>query len=502
MPSSEDDEDEGDPWKRPRRGVWWIPSEPERKVAGILRRDASGGGELTLEDALVVPEPRQGNVDPVPTIHGASATGAEEFLLVDNYETRRENIGSELLGPRTQAFSARYALHHCVTEAVDPSVSSVWCKLDVLDAWCQPATALEERESLEPDGEGGYVTRLTLRWPPPISSLSPVGRISFEYPPDMPGGRWDRVTYRRRAYLKIDLEEDVPLSKLFESVLTPIRSLLHFATGAELTFTQINPSIRGNTAKIRATDLWCRCDPLDADGKRSPMSDDKAEDACRHGFFTLRQINEELPELWDRWFALHSAIRAPLYAVLGAMDYYSGRDLTDRFQSVAFAAEALHRSLEYPAGRGLGKPEAKALRRRIRDVLSPDEGKLTWLDGRITHLTDTPFTSRIEVLVDRSPACLQNAVGDDFAERVARARNEAAHLDDRTLETSPNELHRLYNLLILVQAACIMSELGFPMSKVDGFIRYSDRFYELIRRGAIATHGRSEDETFEARPQD
>lgn len=490
---------DGEPWNGPHKGVWWLPEDPGRTVPGVLRREPDGHGVLTLEGALVSPSSPYTSIGSVPMIRGKSANGMEAYTLVNCWEAARENIGYNLNGPRSQGFGALYSLIHCAVEAVDPPISAVWARLDVLDEWCQPSEPLEKREDLEPDGTGGYFTNHTLHWRAPISMPSPVGTIDVEFPPGLPDSRVDRVEYRRRAYLNIALDPPLPLSQLFGELLQPIRALIWFATGAELTFTQISPSVIGDDSGLSPV-LWCACDPVGVDGERRPMTERQSSDACRHGFFVLNDV-EQLSELWDRWFSLHRRVEAPLYAVLGAMDYHSGRHVSDRFQSVAFAAEALHRALGLPAANDLGNGEAKALRHRFRHALLEHQREIEWLHGRIAHIADTPFTARIEALVDRCPPCLQQAVGPDFARRVAHARNSAAHLNDaRTV--SSGELHRLYNLLILVQSACLMQELGFPEEKINRFVRYSDRYWELIRRRAIVTHGRGETETYEGRVAD
>lgn len=475
-------------------GLWWLPSNPAHRVAGVLGRGPAGNGVLRLENVLMEPEPSNripSDPTQTPLIVGETGSGPHGVTLIDCYESHRWNAEGWTPGPKSQSFTARYSLVSLGSadqddptkpEGHDPLIARVWTRLDVLDAWGHRGHFASHGE-LEQHDDGGYSSALTLHWPADLVGSTPVGSIRLTTPP-IPFGSTrfpSRVDVSRHCYLDCELEPAVPLSDLFERVLSPLRTFFAVATDSQAGFTQLSVTL---AAGGDSSELWLAAAPFDADGNARLMTEQEAEDAVRQGFFTIRHIESTFGETIGRWFEMFDRLETPITSVLAAGDYRSARLTSDHFQSAAFAAEALHRSLGLVVD-SVPPDQRIDIARRLLAALTAEERQIDWIRSRTQTVANPRYEDRISQLLERSPVALQQAAGGDFARRVKRARNYFAHLDDRTLRRPSNdELHRLTSLLVLLMVSQLLNELG--LDDVGSRVRYADRFWELQRRHLVS----------------
>jgi hypothetical protein len=493
-------------------GAWWVASDPNKRVPGVLERKPAGHGVLRVEGVLVRPPHELAPIDPEPIalILGETGDGRGRVSLIDCYESDRSNTEGWAPGPSSQSFAARFTLAShtaligddaTVLEQPDPLIHAVWTRLDVLDQWGDRGPFAQREGTLEHLQDDSYSSTVTLRWPADLRSQTRVGEITLTTPPVPSGASWFnyRYTAERRCYLDCRLDPAVPLSQLSERLLNPLRNFFALATDSQPAFTQLNVSLAQDSHG--PTDLWCALAALDANGNARVLTEDEADDAVRQGFFTVRHIVETFDEVVAQWFESFEELETPITSILAAADYGSQRFTSDHFQSAAFAAEALHRSLGLVV-ESVPEEQRKEIGRRMFEALTPDERRIDWLASRARGVAAPRYEDRLAQLLDRAPLALQDAAGADFPRRVKRARNYFAHLDDRTLSRPTNdELHRLTSLLVLVMVAELLRKLG--VDDIESRVRYADRFYELQRHGlVIATKSDDGRETFVASPAD
>jgi hypothetical protein len=495
--------------ERPLPGEWWVPENPDRRIAGVLTRSKAGHGRLQLEDILIehpdgarVTDPLQ----PVKMIVGEVWTSRSVVTLINCFESSRDNAGGWWPGPKSQEFTAEYTMKYLARGDAgsglhrhgNPLVYMVWARLDVLDQWGDRGGFVDEGK-LEKDDGGGYSVNLGLSWPPDLRSETALGTIALTMPPTPLGG--SAFSYHleavRRSYLDCRLDPPIPLLELEGRLLTPLRDFFAVAIDSQPAYTQISLTLDAGHENL--ADLWCLPGMIDADNAARVLSEQEAKTAVRQGVFTIRHIEEEFGQVLARWFDIYQRLEVPLKAMLLAADYGSQRFMGDHFQSAAFAVEALHGALGLEV-ESLPRDQRASISKRMLAALTDDEREIEWLASRARSVPNASYHDRLQQLVELSPALLQQAVGDGFARRVKKARNYFAHLGagDRP---SADELHRLTSLLILITTAHILQELDVP--DVESRLRYADRFYELQRRGAIiATKDGDGNESFQAAPAD
>src|SRR4051794_33788674 len=89
-------------------GAWWVATDPEHRVAGVLERDSAGHGVLRLEDVLVEPpggERRRRQSEPIPLNLGDTGSGIGRVSLIDCFESNRSNAEGWAPGPKSQSFA-------------------------------------------------------------------------------------------------------------------------------------------------------------------------------------------------------------------------------------------------------------------------------------------------------------------------------------------------------------------------------------------------------------
>lgn len=479
---------------RPIAGAWWVATNPERRVPGVLERNAAGNGVLSLEDILVespTDEDRRARIAPIPLILGETGIPTRRVSLFDCHEVGRRNAKGWAPGPKTHRFVVRYALDPWepsegdqleTAEHPDPPIYGVWTRLDVLDEWGDRGDFVTEKIPLEHHQDGTYSSTFTLRWPVDLRSTTRLGEITLCTPPSPVSTSSSdyHLDIERNCYLNCSLDPAIPLSKLFERLLIPLRAFFAFASDSEPDFTQLTLSLAPDDNY--GSNLWCAKSNLEADGNARVLTDEEAYLVVSDGFFRLRDIEGKFDSVIAKWFDLFEKLETPIASILAAAAYGGGRLTSDRFMSAAVAAEALHRSLELDAS-SLSAERKVAIVGRMLGVLTVDEQSIDWLVSRIQHSIDPRYQDRIAQLVQMSPVALRDAAGDDFAKCVKKARNYFAHLSDAYRRPEDSELHRLTSLLVLVMVAHLLQELG--IDDVESRIRYSDRFWELRRRGVI-----------------
>lgn len=488
-------------------GEWWVPEDPDRRIAGVLTRSKAGQGRLQLEDILIehpggasARDPLQ----PVEVIMGEVWTSRSAVTLINCFESSRDNVGGWWPGPKSQEFTAQYTMTYILRGDTgsdlhgqrNPLVHMVWARLDVLDQWGDRGGFVEEGE-LVGDDNGGYSMSLALSWPPELRSEMALGTIALTVLPTPLGvsSYSYHVEAVQRSYLDCRLDPPIPLLEIEDRLLAPLRDFFALATDCQPTYTQISLTLDARHEAL--ADLWCLPGTVDADHGARLLSEEEAKDAVRNGVFTIRHIEEKFGQVLSRWFDVYRLLEVPLKAMLSAADYGSQRFVGDHFQSAAFAVEALHGALGLEV-ESLPRDQRASISKRMLAALTDDEREIEWLASRARSVPNARYHDQLQQLVELSPELIQQAVGDGFARRVKQARNYFAHLGAGG-RASADELHRLTSLLILISTAQILQVLGVP--DVESRLRYADRFWELQRRGAIiATKDDEGNESFRAGP--
>lgn len=400
-------------------GLWWVPDEGQRRVAGTLTFDAEGL-ELVLYDALrefgIPADEVVGVAAPEwevkPFVHGMTRDG-RRFTLFDVG-------GANLTGPFDvveERYRPELALEGCHTSS--NYFAEVWCGFDYLDAWAEPPSVTQDsdaRDTVEVRMSAVEFTRAELN----DTSLRLISGVEGE-------SGDARVDLVRWTAFRVTPAAALALAEFLSGYVRALQDLLVFCVGRPVRLTSLRvlptdlPDARQGTAAafFNVVQPASSKTPTDADvtGYMAPT------------ILLLQQAPISAEDLLNRWFALwetHREVLTLLLAPLYAPFIYGEHGFASTFQS----AEALHDVL-LPT-RDVDRADH---RQRLEVVVTAleaaevDAGVVEWASNVLRSRNDKPLWRKIDDLV-RSTGLVGDAVlnaDPKFGSVTAAARTGVSH---------------------------------------------------------------------------
>jgi ApeA N-terminal domain 1 len=462
------------------RGLWWTPSDSDKKLNGTLtikkgepRLDVVGDfgheviGESEGERIYSMSLADQERVI-------GMTTDGKHVTLVDCTE-----VGGNMHFPGmpTAVYRARAALIGHGFEAGEPiELDEIEIRTSELEQWVGhvPFPA----QQVDADDDGALVTVRVTR-PQTIEIPLANGQraqLRFEIHTSGLGIVTTDASLRYAAWIGLRFAERRELAGATHAV-QQLRNFLSLAVGRPLT--------------VLAVDGY-RDDVVDKAGRRIPLQvlypvarnpEPSARGVQpREMLFTFGEARDRIAEVLGAWLD-HHALLDPVFALYFGTLYNASLYLEQRFTAYAQAIETYDRRRR-PKAKERDPAEHKELIREILDVV-PEQHR-AWLKNELAFSNDLALADRLEHVLSACPNVTARIVGDQgvtaFVRVVKNTRNYYTHWDPAgksKAATEPRDLYGLTLQLRTVLETVFLLELDFECERIEAVLQRARRFEEI-----------------------
>jgi hypothetical protein len=450
-------------------GVWWLPRDPDNKIAGTVTFTGAARPTLRLIGAFAGADIWEEHA----LIHGLCETGA--VMLIDcRTRSIEERFGSA--AQQRQHIEARLMLVGPVLldQPGEVYFDQIIVGVDHLLAWSGQSGIMDEHVDI------GY------RWDPPEDLGAQAGetrvRISLGCR-SRPKSWADRNvrTFEESAGFVVDVPELHTADALITEWVKPLQDLLTLATGQacgvhEITLVRRRPD-EDNANEV--VDRPWRPVEVRAYVQLVYLSDpDEQALLPERMLFTLRDV--AFSEVLPAWLALNERVE-PVPGMLFGIRYISRSYTENRLITAVAAAEALHRRL-LPDETYIGADDFKAMWTAIRDVV-PNEHR-SFVKSRMRN--EPSFRERLLQLVELLGAELVRPFMPDPSKWAATTRDARDSLVHRFPDPAPPDSNGMYVLAEMTSAIItlnLLQKLDIPRRRLEDVVCTHPAFQWIAEEG-------------------
>jgi hypothetical protein len=454
--------------KRRWWGRWWLPENPEQKVAGVLTYKPEGGLRLRLiggwEHRNIT---QQGGMTLVhegmrewPMIHGQSEN--KTITLLNTFATRAKSYGWGMGDePDELEVYVHTALVGCLLdEPEEAAFVSASAGIDNLTGFAN-RTGMEIKVQHSKDV---YKGSLTVKAVKALEVGSGDFKVKLHHILAVPQYKRLRRETQAKAFERSTVEfqsgKPLPLNDLLDKI-SAIKDLVSLSTlspcGEESVTVYLPATPEKYPEEYAGRDLL---HDVQVYQRRIVVATPDAEGADDRGFaFTLNDISWE--KLIPRWLEVADTFAAARSMVLG-LRYVTGGYLESRLVTMVSAAESMHRAMNPDPP--IPPDEFEALRKRLFEAV-PDERR-QWLSDRIANNEPT-LRVRLLGLASRPGSFMASLLPnpEPWARMAARSRNDVAHVGSSSNHTQ-EQLHAVVRVTEAVVVLNLLSEAGVPEDRL------------------------------------
>ncbi|WP_415973798.1 HEPN domain-containing protein [Rhodococcus sp. 077-4] len=432
-------------------GKWWVPSNENRQIGGVLTVDVDGHSELELVDELIDED------DPVAMVYGAAQGRDITLLDVMSKGTSRVFAQNVSAVERSQPGAVIVGFH------LESPTQEVFDHIDVqisnLTTWARD-TSIEETTTFTEHEDGMTIVSDEIKITPPEAVFARLDAHEVDV-------AMRRVVRRsgtkERAWARsLDIQEEVTLRISansprswdgFTPTLLAFRDLITLAVQSG--------SVIG--ARKLLIDIADRPTPYVVD--LYVNGGGEVSDARRHRdlLFDLRDVDFET--VINRWVAIRTQIGLPLDVLLG-LDYIKTGYYENRLFNAASAGEGFHTGL-YPDSKQLTTEQHAAIKARVAEVFEGDD--LTWVKQQVSwnRLGLKDRYMELAGHADQKAVTALLTDAETWARWLKNARNSIGHVDtDALAKAVPDsarflltDITRAFLHLVLLQELGLDPEL-------------------------------------------
>jgi hypothetical protein len=463
-------------------GLWWLPGDPDRKIAGTVSFTGEDRPTLKLIGALTREnETSTGAYDitmpeDYPLIHGLCEQG--EVTLVD-CQSVAFRLG--MPGRSRQSWAARRMLVGILLDQPDEAYfDQIDIGVDHLLAWSGHSGISDDHFFTDKRLTGG-----SYRWDRKealVAQLDGEITVQIDLAANLGGKSWadrNERTIKESAGFVVKVPEPQSADALIQEWTKPLQDLLTLATGRACGVHEIR-LIRGRPDE--STEAGGRpWRPVTVKVYLQPVYRSRPDDQAAvrpKMLFTLQHLS--FSEVLPTWLAVNERL-APVPVMLFGLRYIGGSYVENRLITAVAAAEALHRRL-LPHETYVEETEYEEL--RAAALQSVPENHRDWLDNRIWN--EPTLKQRLMALVERLGTELVGPFmpkPNRWAKAARDARNSLVH---RFPEPPPPGGEGMFVLAEMTSAVItlnLLREIGVPRSQLNAVVTTHEPFRWIAEEG-------------------
>lgn len=458
-------------------GIWFLPSDRDNEVAGVMRWRPGEGisldligsfftGDDAFDAALSKPDA------PYPIVLGYLRQGGQ-VTLMDCHTVGMPFSTNGFVSQNLRAFDGALVGHH-FQSAEELRFNVLSLEFDSLFEWCG-VSGIEFQIEVEGAEEKHRSTTLTYRTPPKLEATWNNSRITITSGYRTSGMNSPTSTISETLRLKVETGHDLTLNDLSRSFFGPLQDLLTLGVGRPSPARSF--SVSSPAANVDATG------PAKLLGYLRPFTVNP--DSSRTNFlrwdmlFALPDFESGFDALIPVWLQLSEDLKTSFNIVFGSR-HTPPKLLESRFLLAAQSVEVYHR-LRYPET----EMDPNKFKTMIKRLIKMNPEDADWLKEKLKWANELPMRSRLEKLAGIASFALEPFLGSsrDFARRVAHSRNYYTHYGTRTKHVLEGEaLHWLTTSLAYLIDIVLLLEIGFTEAKVLELLARNFRFQQSMGR--------------------
>jgi len=443
------------------QGFWWLPSNTNESVAGVLTIKPSEIIELKLIGALV------GNLGwNQDSVNLPIILGVVERKIITLSDCIRIKFKSSSSGYMSETYRVKFVfIGEHFQDPQEIQFNEVSIQSTYLSDWVD-FPIIQTLSSIDDTNKPQQFTFI-YNQPESIKANIIEGEISVFYGWRNSGKLYD-IDFKQLPYISIKVNKPIPFEDLYSQYICPILDFLTFATGKpnfleKVDFYSRNPNLKSIEMLLVNHSIA---------PKETLLPDDL--------YFSLADIDSEFSLILQKWFNSFEELKS-IFNLIFSTEYKPDMYLESKFLNIAQAAESYHR--RRCKNEVLPKPEHDA---RIEAILSntPEEHK-KWLREKLHFSNEPTLQDRLIDLLDKTQKVMNPLVGDHltFARKVKNTRNYFTHwntsLQDKAAQGE--ELFRITQTLLFMLQTCLLMELGCSPERCAELIKKNKKYQYAVR---------------------
>ncbi|MBE9179394.1 hypothetical protein IQ268_12555 [Oculatella sp. LEGE 06141] len=463
-------------------GVWWIPSNPEIQVSGLLKFSSSTGIRLELIGSLQ----EHSKVD-CPIILGVT-----QGKLITLCESRVIHSRSSIPGFDSEKYTVKIAFIGAHFSSLDEvKFFRVAVEYSYLSDWANPPV-IKRQEELEEDNYNIRELNFSYTRPEPVRGSTDQGVLSLVYT-WQDAGQPFQIDFSQSANFEIKSQEEFSFDEWMAKLVFPLQNFITLATDRPNSVTRVLVFSRYGVRSTEDTPHFTKQDSSIEVIYRSVYTEARQDNRLLPDdlLFQLKDIKETFGDTMARWLAIAAELDSVCNLFFSTR--YSQRMYQENhFLNIVQAAESYHRRRRF--NRVLPKEEhEKRISRIIDNALEEDK---EWLKQKLSFSNEPSLKERLIDLRQETSEIISPLITDEdsFIKQIRDTRNYLTHYDKSLWKKAVKEedLYWLtYTLEVLLQT-CFLKELGFSPEQCVALFERNERYQFAIQR----TNGKTQSNLF------
>jgi hypothetical protein len=459
-------------------GYWWIPSNPEIQVAGVLK--------FTPEEGI--------NLNLIGTLDERARSGVQSPLILGILENGKQvtlyrNTLSLISLPFPGFFSEKYTseigfVGYNFTQLSEMVFDKAVVDYSYLRDWAM-IPPIHREPLLNENNEMVGMKFNEYHKPSDDEAKTTEGKVFVKYG-FYEAGKLTDLDFKQSAAIVIEPKHDCCLETLNNQFIYPIQNLLTFATGYPNSIVSCHVYYCNQNNE----------DNVNHPGKainrsvevifKQNLVQKRAKNLLHPSqmLFTLDDIKNQFSLSIQQWLNVHQEIDSVCNLFFSTK--YSRLYLENEFLNIVQAVESYHRRRR----KNNLLPEAEH-KKRINEVLEylPIEHR-EWVEGKLSG-NEPSLKVRLEELITENDLVINPLLGtdtpDNFIKKARDTRNFFTHYDKskENQAAKGDELYWITRILEFLLQACFLTELGCTPEKRAEIIcnksRYRWAIEEIIK---------------------
>ncbi|NEP90716.1 MAG: hypothetical protein F6K18_30055 [Okeania sp. SIO2C2] len=438
-------------------GFWWLPLEPELKVAGILKFTNTEEIKFQLIGSFLNFSMVEKNPTNIPIILGIVHQNIITLCNSINSNSRRSAPGFA-----SQEYTSELALigRHFTTPD-ELLFNKARVQYSYLSDWADLPLIKREPDLRDLDWNEERELRFTYTAPEDIEAKTTHGKFSVIYNCSEAGKR-ESIDLKQFVSLMIQPNNEELSCKDFHfKFIHPLNNFITFATDRTNCITELEFYSRHGDTDIVDSRYSLDEIPIQAIYKTYYPERKKSDRLLFHNkifsemLFSLSEIKSDFSLIMQRWFNFVEKLDSVLnlfFSIKYKPDIY----LESKFINLVQAIESYHR--RQIKNYVLPENEHKERIKRVLDSV-PDEYQ-EWLKEKLNYSNEPTLKERLIELLELIPEITNQLIKDKevFATKVKNARNYFTHYNKYLNKKvpQPEELSWFIELLSFILQACIL----------------------------------------------
>lgn len=445
-------------------GMWWLPTNPQNKVAGTLTFSNEDGITLELIGALedlATFNTRQ----PYPLILGLSGDGKR--ITLSNCVFAGVSVG--MPGFARESYKASFFLIGVhFNEPGEVRFSRFSVRFSHLADWVRTSGFEVKKYWDEPKIE------VTYSLPTEREIEISKGTISLSFTCNTSGDGIEEMKLRQSVWLELKAHNEYPFNDLTYQYVRPLQNLLSLATTKPNSILELNVFSKQvffekeDGEKVEIPIQLCFQQKYFEPRLGKLLIPD-------YMLFALSDIADDFQTVMERWFGISDELETVCNLFFG-VQYTPTLNLENRFLNIVQAVESYHR--RRMKNEVLPRAEHKRLKSAVLNKV--DAEHKIWLEGLLAYSNEPRLEHRIRELTDRAEEVINPLISnkEEFAKKVKDTRNYLTHYDKRLKDKTAKGagLFWLTQQLSYLLQACFLIELGLPLEKCAQLLHRNQAF--------------------------